>query len=117
MQIIRPLTIVILLSVLFFFDAYAQKIKKGDLIGTWHLSKDEINYPTITFKEVRVNLTSRGDTFYVYEYHLQGENLIFVDILGNKFKNHITFLNRDSLIFETLLQNKSIQVYTKTNRQ
>ncbi len=83
------------------------------ILGTWHLTANQINYPTITFSNGDATLTSKGDTIYRYKYYLQNNDIIFVDVYNNKFKSHIKKISKDTLIFNSLLANKSIQVYEK----
>jgi hypothetical protein len=84
---------------------YAQKINRKDLIGTWHLVKEGVNYPTAILKQ-SVIFTSKGDTVYQYGYSLKGNDITFIDMFEEQFKNSILLVNEDTLVFEQLFQNK-----------
>jgi hypothetical protein len=112
----------IFFSTFISYEISAQTIDKSKLTGTWYLSENKINYPSLTFHKHYAVLTSRGDTVYNYKYFLQGNDLVLVDMFDKKFKNAIVALDADSLIFETLLENKEVQRYyrnknTSTEKQ
>ncbi len=107
---------IILIACFIFSNANGQKIKKSDLLGMWYLSKNQVNYPTINFSEKSAILTSIGDTVYSYHYSIEGRDLVLVDMFKHKFKNPIKKIGKDTLIFERLLNNRSIQVYIKKGK-
>jgi len=86
----------------------------SDIIGRWALTKESINYPTLDFqKDSTVTLYSRGDTVYSYNYYLNKTELVLNYMNRTVYKDRILRLDKDSLIFETLAQNKSIQKYKR----
>lgn len=85
-----------------------------NLIGTWVLTKKQVNYPELTFnKDKTCFFTSMGDTIYRFKYELEKDKLILEDILGTVKKNRILKLTKEELVFETLWENKSKQEYIK----
>jgi hypothetical protein len=89
--------------------------KVPNLIGSWALQdKDVINYPEIIFNEDSTAIfKSKGDTIYRFTYLLDGSNLVLQDVTGNKESYEILHLNKDSLIFKDLRENKEQQIYVK----
>jgi hypothetical protein len=93
--------------------------KNTDIFGTWCLvATNEINYPTITFKENSfATLGSKMDTVYGHKYYLKGDKLYFVLADAKVSRNKIIKLTGDSLILETLLSNNQKQSYYRCNKK
>lgn len=83
------------------------------IIGEWCLNVHQINYPSIQFtKDKTLLLKSLGDTIYRYQYYIKDHSLFIRK--GNKTtKIRIMKLTKDSLILNCLLENKSIQKYSR----
>jgi len=91
-----------------------QKLGRGQdvIIGTWCLVGNQINYPTITFRsDALATFDSRIDTVYSFKYSVDDKYLNLVQPDASISKNRILTLSRDSLVFETLLENKTKQTY------
>lgn len=86
--------------------------KQSAIIGTWRLVGNQINYPTISFTaDGHATFHSRIDTVYSFKYFVENKYLNIVLPDTSISKNRILALTRDSLIFETLLENKKKQTY------
>jgi hypothetical protein len=83
-----------------------------DIVGTWCLTTNQINYPTITFgNDSLVTLGSKMDTVYSHKYYLQGDRIYFVLANGKISESEIIRQVQDSLILKTLLELKTEQIY------
>jgi hypothetical protein len=86
----------------------------NDILGKWLLVVNQVNYPSLIFKNDSTAIfNSMGDTIYRYKYHIEKTELILKDINGKETKDKILKLDKDSLIFETLIEHKIIQRYTR----
>ena len=56
------------------------------------------------------------DTSYIYGYNIEDNDLIILKYDTPKIRNKILKLTKDSLILETLLENKTKQVYYRCKR-
>lgn len=91
-----------------------RKLNRGQdlIIGTWCLVGNQVNYPTITFRtDALATFDSRIDTVYSFKYSIDGKYLNLVQPDTSISRNRILTLSKDSLIFETLLENKTKQTY------
>lgn len=88
------------------------------IIGRWCLvNTSQINYPKISFNKDSIAVfESRMDTVYSFKYYIKKRYLILTQSNGKIIKNKIIFLNNDSLVFRSLIENKNIQVYIKCDR-
>jgi hypothetical protein len=86
-----------------------------DLIyGKWRLNKIQVNYPGIELSpDSIIIMRSRADTIYTHKYYIKDSSLNIImpnnEIIANRMKK----LTIDSLILETLLENKEEQVYIR----
>ena len=89
-----------------------KKIENTEILGEWLLIKKQINYPMLTFnKDSNAIFSSMGDTVYRFKYYVKDSQLVLRDINGVMSKNVILKLDRDSLIFKSLIKNMKIQSY------
>jgi hypothetical protein len=98
----------------------SQKINSvsNEIIGTWCLVGNQINYPTITFKPDKLaTFDSKMDTVYSFRYSISKPYLKIIQPDASIIENRILILTKDSLIFETLLENKTQQVYYRCNKK
>jgi hypothetical protein len=85
---------------------------QDSIIGTWCLVENQTNYPTITFRaDALATFDSRIDTVYSFKYSIDGKYLNLVQPDTSISRNRILTLSKDSLVFETLLENKTKQTY------
>ena len=92
----------------------SQKINNvsNEIIGTWCLVGNQINYPTVTFSmDALATFDSKIDTVYSFKYSIDGKYLNLVQPDESISRNRILSLSKDSLVFETLLENKKKQSY------
>ena len=52
-----------------------------------------------------------GDTIYRFKYYVDKTELVLKDINEKTIRDKILKMDRDSLIFETLADNKQVQKY------
>ncbi len=84
------------------------------IIGKWTLTVKQVNYPTILFnKDSTAIFTSMGDTIYRFKYYLSKNELVLKDFNHKKTRDKILKLDSDSLIFETLADEKRVQKYVR----
>jgi hypothetical protein len=84
----------------------------NEIIGTWCLVSNQINYPRIKFNADKLaTFDSRIDTVYFFAYSINKASLKLVERDSTISENRILLLTKDSLIFETLREHKSLQVY------
>ncbi len=111
----------ILYSTLFLIScgnsANQQKVNdysNKDIIGNWVLVVKQVNYPSLVFNtDSTAIFNSMGDTLYRYKYYVDKTELVLKDINGKVTRDKILKLDRDSLIFETLADNKQVQRYKR----
>jgi len=90
-------------------ENFTQPIK-----GDWTLitTPPTINYPSIAFKDSNSAVfSSFGDTVYYFNYNLRDKDLILTDEKNRVSHNVIIKLTKDSLIFKSLLEHTTQQVY------
>ncbi len=92
-------------------SSHIKKDKKESLLGKWILTTDQVNYPEISFTGSSAIFRSKGDTVYIFEYHLKDNTITLIDFHQTQFNARIVKLTTDSLIFSRLVNNKSIQRY------
>ena len=111
----RAITIILGLLALLGCATTEQHKETNSIQGSWVLQdQDAINYPQIIFnKDSTAIFKSKGDTIYRFTYFLQGANLILQDNTGNQEIYEILRLSRDSLVFNSLRENRSHQIYIK----
>ncbi|ELM3645234.1 hypothetical protein LIS90_13535 [Flavobacterium psychrophilum] len=99
----------------FIFNCCGQtKFKPKDIIGKWSLTIKQLNYPTLIFKsDSTAVFTSMGDTIYRFKYFVDRKQLFLKDINGRLTKNNILKLDKEYLVFKTLLDNSKIQIYKR----
>ena len=105
---------------LFFSFAFTKIEQKQStsIVGTWCLTTNGINYPTITFgNDSLATLGSKMDTVYSYKYYMKNGKLCL--ILPNAMVNKINIvkLTKDTLILGGLIENTTKQIYYRCNRQ
>lgn len=84
------------------------------LVGRWCLIDNQINYPTLTFQSDSLAIFgSRGDTVYRFKYYVKAQTLYLIRPEGEIVQNKILNISNDSLRFESLLENKTVQAYYK----
>lgn len=106
------LCIVMIISCGNFANNDSRVFKNEKIIGKWVLSVKQVNYPSLHFNaDSAAIFNSLGDTIYRYKFHIDKSYLILRDINGKTLKDKILKLDNDSLIFETLADNKFIQKY------
>jgi hypothetical protein len=91
------------------------KIFNGqNIYGSWYLHSSLINYPELTFSVDSIAIfKSRGDTVYRFRFYTKNDTLFLTDFFKKRATAKILTLSQDSLIFETLLENNSIQRYSR----
>jgi hypothetical protein len=89
--------------------------KKTIIYGSWILqNKESINYPEIIFnKDLTAIFKSKADTIYRYYYEFNGSKIILKDLNNKKETYEVLKLNKDSLVFRSLRENLSQQIYIK----
>ena len=112
--------LVIMVSViLIIFSCVSTKEtgKENMLLGNWCLeSVKQLNYPIITFKADSIAIfSSKMDTVYSFKYYQKDDFLNIVQSNNDIIKAKINFISKDSLVFETLLENNFKQIYHKCN--
>lgn len=89
----------------------------SDIVGEWQLTVKQVNYPKLIFnRDSTAIFTSMGDTIYRYKYYVEKSNLVLRDIDGKLTRDKILKLSKDSLIFETLAINRSVQRYIRDQK-
>jgi hypothetical protein len=89
-------------------------VQQALLIGKWRLiNKNQINYPTLEFTNGGAVFNSFADTIYGFSYKLKRNDLILDDGINLKMHNKIYKLTADSLIFQNLLEHKTVQKYVR----
>jgi len=96
-------------------SCFVYKKPNNEIIGKWCLlNKYQLNYPKINFyKDSIAIFESKMDTVYSYKYYLKGKWLYLIQPNGRENKNKILFINKDSLVFTSLIENKNKQVYKR----
>jgi len=94
----------------------SSKVQASYIVGSWRLiTPTDYNYPTIKFTRGGAVFNSLADTIYGFSFTIRGNSLI----LNNGYKiyknNKILKLTPDSLIFKSLLEKKTPQVYVRQN--
>lgn len=83
-----------------------------DIIGKWILTVKQVNYPSLVFNaDSTAVFTSMADTIYRFKYYVDKTELVLKDINEKTIRDKILKMDRDSLIFETLADNKQVQKY------
>ena len=111
--------VIIIFGLLFGSCGTLQKIENGNstIVGKWCLGSNEINYPTVTFGTNSMAVfSSRMDTVYTFRYYVQSNKLNLVQPTREINKDRILKLTKDSLVFETLLEHKTKQVYYRCKK-
>jgi hypothetical protein len=89
-------------------------IDKNKLLGEWTLSKNEINYPSLTFNADSIAVfTSMADTIYRFKYSIKNNLIILKDIYNVERINKVKMLNHHELIFYNLLTQNTEQIYRR----
>lgn len=89
-----------------------------NIIGRWCLTANQINYPSIIFKEDSTCiLNSLADTIYIFKYYLKDKDLYIIRNNNDVVINRVLKFTKDSLILESLLENKNIQTYYSCNKR
>ncbi len=102
------------ISVLFAscFTMATSKSNSTKLVCRWCLIGNQLNYPTLTFQNDSLAVFgSRGDTVFRFKYYIKSQNLYLIRPEGEIVQNKILHLSNDSLRLESLLENKTVQVY------
>lgn len=107
---------IIILGVIGFIFIQSCTVNKS-LVGKWCLNDNtHLNYPTITFGIDSIAVfSSKMDTVYSFKYYKKNNYLHLVQPTGEVIKEKILYLNKDSLVFKSLIENKTLQKYTKCN--
>jgi hypothetical protein len=105
--------ITLALSLILIYSCSAsQSIQQKQIAGVWCLTTKAINYPTILFKiDSLSEFGSRMDTVYTFKYKFSKNNLSLVQRDETVKTFRIEKLTKDTLIFESLLEHKTRQVY------
>ena len=111
----------ILFSTLFILSCgnSAKQVKVNDytnkdIVGKWILAVKQVNYPSLVFNtDSTAVFTSMGDTIYRFKYYVDKTELVLKDINEKVTRDKILKLDRDSLVFETLADNKQVQRYKR----
>ena len=102
--------------IVFFSCGTAQKFSEWNnlLKGKWRLAvDDQVDYPFIRFDSGGLAVfNSLADTIYGFRYELKNNNLTLYNSRFNK-TNKIILLNKDSLVFKSLLELDSLQTYIR----
>lgn len=111
----RILQFIFILPVI-LLSCNGQKIEStsNNIVGKWQLTVKQVNYPSLIFNtDSTAIFNSMGDTLYRYKYYINESELFLKDINGKITKDKILKLDKDSLIFETLADNKQVQRYKR----
>lgn len=93
---------------------HVKSFTNTDIIGKWILATKQINYPSLIFNaDSTAIFNSMGDTVYRYKFYIDNSVLVLKDINGKETRDKIFKLDSDSLIFETLADNKAEQKYKR----
>lgn len=95
--------------------------KKGSIdnkiLGRWCSKSSNADYPHLTFRQDGyVVFDCKVDTFFALKYTVNHNYLLVTPTNEPINKNKILKLTQDSLIFETLLEHKTRQVYYRCNK-
>lgn len=102
---------IVIVSLLYFS---CDASKKLNIRGTWCLTSTQINYPKIEFiNDSIVELRSLADTFYSYKYRIENNILIVHQSGGEISMNIFRWKGADTIIFESLLENRKPQTYVR----
>ena len=106
----------IILGVIVFVFIQSCTVNKS-IVGKWCLDdKTQLNYPVITFGIDSIAVfSSKMDTVYSFKYYKKNNYLHLVQPTGQIIKEEILYLNKDSLVLKSLMENKVLQKYTKCN--
>lgn len=91
--------------------------------GNWCLVEkgplNEINYGHIHFSTLgTITLSSRADTVFFYGYRIEKNNLLITRRINqDTIKAPIIKLNRDSLVFSSLIEKRELQTYYRCKNQ
>lgn len=108
------LCVVLLLSCGNAVNQQQQGYTNKDIIGKWVLTVKQVNYPSLIFNtDSTAIFNSMGDTVYRYKFYIDKIELVLKDINGKVTRDKILKLDADSLIFETLADNKEVQRYKR----
>lgn len=86
------------------------------LAGRWRYSTPEdINYPELIFQDSTLILTSRADTLYRFQFHLDSEQQVLqlTDGQGKQWRVNILKANADSLVLDNLHEKAGVQRYRR----
>lgn len=109
-------------SLILLYSCITSKTNQNDwnklIEGSWKLTvKYQTNYPTIQFTKGGVVFNSLVDTIYGFSCTLKRKDLILFDGINPGTHNKIIKLTQDSLIFENLLEHKTLQVYIRESKK
>jgi hypothetical protein len=111
---------VLLLASLLACSNVSQKQENNfssDIVGEWSLTVKQVNYPKLIFNpDSTAVFTSMGDTIYRYRYYVEQSELVLKDINEQLTRDKILKLDKDSLVFETLANNRSVQRYIRNQK-
>ena len=95
-----------------------QNYRLENIVGKWLLTVKQVNYPSLIFSSDSTAIfNSMGDTVYRYKFYIDKTELVLRDINGKTTKDKILKVDSDSLIFETLADNKTVQKYCKAHKK
>ena len=87
---------------------------QADLLGTWLLNKEQVNYPTLDFyPDSTAIFGSYCDTIYRFTYKTLGDTLVLKDLNDNVRYNRIKIINDSVLVFYNLIDLNEEQVYRR----
>jgi hypothetical protein len=85
--------------------------------GKWQVTtKHQSEYPTIQFSRGGALFKDSKDSISVFACKMKNNNLILKGAHKTYKHNIILTLTKDSLIFHTLLENTTLQVYLRKNK-
>jgi len=94
-----------------------ENFNSDKIIGKWCASSNEGNYPSLTFKENGYAVfDSKIDTIYFFAYTLKENYLTILPLNEPDNRNRVLKLTNDTLILESLLENKYVQVFSRCKR-
>ena len=103
-----------ILGVMVFVFIQSCSVNKS-IVGEWCLDDNtQLNYPVIKFGVDSIAVfSSKMDTVYSFKYYKKGDYLHLVQPTGNIAKEKILYISKDSLVFKSLIENKTPQRYIK----
>jgi hypothetical protein len=86
--------------------------KKDKVLGRWCAFSTQADYPHLSFRQDGyVLFDCKIDTFFSLKYSLSNNKLLLMPTNNPISQSRILKLTQDSLILETLLGHKELQVY------